>query len=177
MSACPTPSAWSTSDMHDAEAGELHPDWAAKLDAYRARFEEAMNDDFNTPRAIAVLFDLSREVNTFLNSGQPESQGTLAAIGNLYQVLGAMYWACCSGNRRARVVPGPMMATCSTAWSECSSTSARRPARPATGPRPTPSATNWPHWASPLRTAQRGHAGGRAGRENAGDPLRPPTST
>ena len=74
--------------MRDAESGELHPDWAAKVDAYRTRFEEAMNDDYNTPRAIAVLFDLSREVNAFLNSGQPESQGTLAAIGNLYQVLG-----------------------------------------------------------------------------------------
>jgi cysteinyl-tRNA synthetase len=74
--------------MRDAEPGELRPDWAINVDAYRTRFEEAMNDDFNTPRAIAVLFDLSREVNASLNSGQPESQGTLAAIGNLYQVLG-----------------------------------------------------------------------------------------
>ena len=30
---------------------------------YKARFEEAMNDDFNTPVAVSVLFDLARELN------------------------------------------------------------------------------------------------------------------
>jgi cysteinyl-tRNA synthetase len=74
--------------LRDAEAGEIHPDWAVKLDTFRDCFEEAMNNDFNTPRAIAALFDLSREVNTFLNSGEPQSQETLAAIGKLYQTLG-----------------------------------------------------------------------------------------
>src|SRR5690606_33901227 len=29
----------------------------------RIRFEAAMNDDFNTPEALAVLFDLAREIN------------------------------------------------------------------------------------------------------------------
>jgi cysteinyl-tRNA synthetase len=33
---------------------------------YRARLLEAMDDDFNTPQAIAVLFDAAREVNTLL---------------------------------------------------------------------------------------------------------------
>ncbi len=38
---------------------------AAAIDAqpYRSRFIEAMDDDFNTPQAIAVLFDLAREIN------------------------------------------------------------------------------------------------------------------
>lgn len=31
--------------------------------AYCQRFYDAMNDDFNTPEAIAVLFDLAREIN------------------------------------------------------------------------------------------------------------------
>jgi len=31
--------------------------------SYRERFAAAMNDDFNTPQAIAVLFDSSREIN------------------------------------------------------------------------------------------------------------------
>ena len=35
-------------------------DWA---NPYAARFKEAMNDDFNTPEAVAVLFDLAGEVN------------------------------------------------------------------------------------------------------------------
>ncbi|NOQ77457.1 MAG: class I tRNA ligase family protein, partial [Methylococcaceae bacterium] len=30
---------------------------------YKARFEEAMDDDFNTAEALAVLFDLARELN------------------------------------------------------------------------------------------------------------------
>jgi cysteinyl-tRNA synthetase len=46
-----------------------------------------MDDDFNTPRAIAALFDLSREVNTQLNSSQPLSRATWAAIDGLYQAL------------------------------------------------------------------------------------------
>ena len=47
-----------------------------------------MDDDFNTPRAIATLFDLSREVNTLLNSDKPVSRATLEAIDGLYRTLG-----------------------------------------------------------------------------------------
>ncbi|MBS4028736.1 MAG: cysteine--tRNA ligase [Ignavibacteriales bacterium] len=36
---------------------------------YKLQFMEAMNDDFNTPQVIAMLFDFSREVNTLLASG------------------------------------------------------------------------------------------------------------
>ncbi len=36
------------------------------LAEYRKRFTEAMDDDFNTPQAIAALFDLSRAVNDLL---------------------------------------------------------------------------------------------------------------
>ncbi|RMF57140.1 MAG: cysteine--tRNA ligase [Calditrichaeota bacterium] len=38
------------------------------IEEYYRRFEEAMNDDFNTPRAIAVLFDLAKEVNQYLTT-------------------------------------------------------------------------------------------------------------
>jgi cysteinyl-tRNA synthetase len=31
--------------------------------AFRVRFDAAMNDDFNTPEALAVLFDIAREIN------------------------------------------------------------------------------------------------------------------
>lgn len=37
------------------------------LEPYQNRFTEAMNDDFNAPIAISVLFDLSREVNSALD--------------------------------------------------------------------------------------------------------------
>ncbi len=38
------------------------------LQAYKARFLDAMNDDFNTPQAIAVLFDATRDMNQALSS-------------------------------------------------------------------------------------------------------------
>jgi cysteinyl-tRNA synthetase len=58
------------------------------LDEHKARFIEAMDDDFGTPQALAALFDLTKEVNTLLNSGEPVSRGTLEAIDGLYRELG-----------------------------------------------------------------------------------------
>jgi cysteinyl-tRNA synthetase len=47
-----------------------------------------MDDDFNTPQALAVLFDLTKEVNTLLNSEEPINWETLEAIDSLYLELG-----------------------------------------------------------------------------------------
>jgi cysteinyl-tRNA synthetase len=58
------------------------------MDEHKARFIEAMDDDFNAPQALAVLFDLTRDVNTLLNSDEPVSRGTLEAIDGLYRELG-----------------------------------------------------------------------------------------
>ena len=58
------------------------------IQRYRAGFETALNDDFNTPQALAVLFDFNKEVNSLLNSGQPVSGGTLRAIDEQYRTLG-----------------------------------------------------------------------------------------
>ncbi|MBL7064428.1 MAG: cysteine--tRNA ligase, partial [Anaerolineae bacterium] len=69
-------------------AGTADLSYITDLDAHRDAFIEAMDDDFNTPRAIASLFDFSKEVNTLLASGQPVSLGTLAAIEGLYRELG-----------------------------------------------------------------------------------------
>ncbi|GAB4550268.1 MAG: cysteine--tRNA ligase [Anaerolineae bacterium] len=55
---------------------------------HKARFIAAMDDDFNTPQALAVLFEFNREVNSLLNEGQPVSGGTLKAIDELYRELG-----------------------------------------------------------------------------------------
>ncbi len=72
-----------------AEGEEIDASWRNKLDNYKAQFEEAMNDDFNTPQALATLFDLGREVNAHLNSGEPTSRATLEEIEDLYQTLGS----------------------------------------------------------------------------------------
>ncbi|GAB4375776.1 MAG: cysteine--tRNA ligase [Calditrichia bacterium] len=58
------------------------------LENFREKFLEMMNDDFNTPRAIAVLFDLSREVNTYLNREEELHQPFLQEVSKLYQDLG-----------------------------------------------------------------------------------------
>ena len=47
---------------------------------YRADFLAAMDDDFNAPQALAVLFDLSREVNQSLNSALMPSGALLKQV-------------------------------------------------------------------------------------------------
>lgn len=71
-----------------AGEGELDSDVDALLQNHKARFLEAMNDDFNAPKAIGVLFDLAREVNRRLSEGAPLSQASLQAIDGLYRELG-----------------------------------------------------------------------------------------
>jgi len=74
-----------------AEADPAQPPDEAFLSVigrYRADFEAALDDDFNTPQALASLFDFNREVNSLLNSGQPVSGGTLKAIDEQYCTLG-----------------------------------------------------------------------------------------
>lgn len=56
-------------------------DWS---DAHASRFREAMNDDFNTPEAVAVLFDLANEVN---RSQAPGQAALLKALGGLLGLL------------------------------------------------------------------------------------------
>lgn len=58
------------------------------IEQYKTRFFEAMDNDFNTPQALAALFDFNRAVNTLINSEQPVSQDTLKAIDDIYRTLG-----------------------------------------------------------------------------------------
>jgi cysteinyl-tRNA synthetase len=74
--------------LRNAKGKEPDPGWTAKLEEYKARFVDVMNDDFNTPQGIATLFDLSREVNALLNAGDPVSRGTLESIDALFRELG-----------------------------------------------------------------------------------------
>ncbi len=46
---------------------------------YIVKFKVAMDDDFNTPEAVAVLFEIAKELNRS-KSEHPESTGSLAAI-------------------------------------------------------------------------------------------------
>ncbi|HEY6094193.1 MAG TPA: cysteine--tRNA ligase [Gallionellaceae bacterium] len=55
-------------------AGAVKVDWN---EPYAQRFQAAMNDDFNTPEALAVLFDLANEVN---KSGSVAQAAQLKAL-------------------------------------------------------------------------------------------------
>ena len=54
----------------------------------KSAFMAAMDDDFNTPQAVAVLFDLARDVNQLLASGGSHSAESLQAIEDLFEELG-----------------------------------------------------------------------------------------
>lgn len=60
---------------------DVHIDWA---DPLAARFKAAMDEDFGTPEAVSVLFELAGEVN---RSGSAERSGLLKALGGLLGLL------------------------------------------------------------------------------------------
>ena len=54
-------------------------------DAYAGRFRAAMDDDFNTPEAMAVLFELAADAN---RSKSAMTSGVLKALGGILGLLG-----------------------------------------------------------------------------------------
>jgi len=67
--------------LGNAEPDALGADWD---DPSGQAFRAAMDDDFNTPEAIAVLFDLAAEGN---KTASPRTAGQLKALGGLLGLL------------------------------------------------------------------------------------------
>ncbi|UQY45269.1 cysteine--tRNA ligase [Erwinia sp. PK3-005] len=63
---------------------------AAGGEAFVTRFREAMDDDFNTPEAYSVLFDLAREVNRLKAEDMTAANGLAARLRELAGVLGLL---------------------------------------------------------------------------------------
>lgn len=59
-------------------------------EVFTARFCEAMDDDFNTPEAYSVLFDLAREVNRLKSEESAAANGLAAELRKLAHVLGLL---------------------------------------------------------------------------------------
>ncbi|MFT2111623.1 cysteine--tRNA ligase [Marinomonas sp. 2405UD68-3] len=57
---------------------------------FSVRFNDAMNDDFNTPVAIAVLFDLARELNKAKTSSPREAEVLAKELSVLSELLGLL---------------------------------------------------------------------------------------
>ena len=60
-----------------------------QVSSFKEKFIDAMNDDFNTPQAIAVLFDLIREVNSAISEGKINTA--------LLQEIDIIYTELCGG--------------------------------------------------------------------------------
>ena len=60
---------------------------AIDLPRYRTRFLQVMDEDFNTPQALAVLFDLTHDVNQML-AGPLPARPSLEPVAALFEELG-----------------------------------------------------------------------------------------
>ena len=69
--------------LQSVPAAHVAIDWT---DPLAARFKAAMDEDFNTPLALAALFDLAGEVN---RGKDPQRAGLLRALGGILGVLQA----------------------------------------------------------------------------------------
>ncbi len=76
--------------MTDAPEGDDGNAFLERLEKARGDFKAAMDDDFNAPKAIAVLQELTRDVNTLLNSDATIGRSTLEAINTAYNDLGGV---------------------------------------------------------------------------------------
>ena len=68
--------------------GEPEADVAEALEVHRQAFLAAMDDDFNTPRALAALHELAREVNKWLDGERDLTPASLTAIDATFRELG-----------------------------------------------------------------------------------------
>lgn len=59
-------------------------------ETFVAAFKDAMDDDFNTPNALSVLFDMARELNKLKNEDPIKANGLAAQMRNLASVLGLL---------------------------------------------------------------------------------------
>ena len=60
---------------------------ALDVEAYQNRFKSAMDEDFNTPIAISVIFDLARDINRESTNGL-NVEAAQELLGDLAEVLG-----------------------------------------------------------------------------------------
>jgi cysteinyl-tRNA synthetase len=70
-----------------ARAASEAGDGGIDLNVFRERFTASMDDDINTPQALAVLFDLAKEVNRCRDDGKGVA-GAQALLIELAGVLG-----------------------------------------------------------------------------------------
>ena len=82
------------SKVGQGEPDEFEQGLLQTLEESKSRFIEVMDDDFNTAEALAVLFDLAREANTYLNRPEGQKANVIQPVVDFYrdanQVFGYM---------------------------------------------------------------------------------------
>lgn len=63
---------------------------AAPAEEFLAKFKEAMDDDFNTPEAYSVLFDMVREINRLKLTDMAQASALAVTLKQLADVLGLL---------------------------------------------------------------------------------------
>ena len=63
---------------------------AAPAEEYAARFKAAMDDDFNTPEAYSVLFDMVREINRLKLTDMAQASALAVTLKQFADVLGLL---------------------------------------------------------------------------------------
>ena len=65
-------------------------DNASPDEAHLNKFNEVMDDDFNTPRAVAILHELARDLNRVEDKNSAEAQNLAATLKQLGSILGIL---------------------------------------------------------------------------------------
>lgn len=61
------------------------------FEKYKISFENSMDDDFNSPQALAVIFDFARDFNAYLNAGYVNLQDLQKAKNFLKTTIGDVF--------------------------------------------------------------------------------------
>ncbi|OWV29617.1 cysteinyl-tRNA synthetase [Halomonas campaniensis] len=76
--------------LEGLELGEEEGETSGDASTYRQRFTQVMDDDFNTPEALAVMFELAREVNRAKQEQPIEAAKLAGELKQLGSVLGLL---------------------------------------------------------------------------------------
>jgi len=75
------------------EREELRPedeDLLKKIEENKREFENSMDDDFNTPKAIAALFEMAKEMNRFASDHDSINREIMEKVLSIYRELGSV---------------------------------------------------------------------------------------
>ena len=79
--------------VQNSKDGEIRKELLEILEDKKQKFVDALSDDLNTADALSAIFELTREINTYLKDGcsKQEAEKSLKVYEELTGVLGLLY--------------------------------------------------------------------------------------